>query len=358
MKLTAFLKDRVVSLILFLLVELAICGIALVCGLTRDAVLLMALVLLLACAIALGAEYLRNRAFLRDLTTLTEQLEHPYQLHSLIKHHAGADQTCVYNALETMGIASGNEVLCAQAQAKEQSEYMEAWVHEAKTPLAAALLVAERVPEPEQTSLKRELDRACKQLEQVLWYARSTSAENDYIIREQHLLSIVRQACKENARYLIECGVQLRIEISEDLYVYTDEKQVAFILSQLLVNSAKYGAHQVRFSAAKSDISPALTLVVEDDGLGIPAHDVPRVFERGFTGTRGRELGSSTGMGLYICARMCETLGLGLSIASEEGEGTRVMLVFPHDSRRWEAQKMIDCPQAATPQSDNLVSKL
>ena len=77
-----------------------------------------------------------------------------------------------------------------------------------------------------------------------------------------------------------------------------------------------------------------MTLAIADDGWGIPEEDVPRVFERGFTGTRGRQVGSSTGMGLYLAATLCQKLGLGLSLSSAEGEGTTVELRFPFDERR------------------------
>ena len=126
----------------------------------------------------------------------------------------------------------------------------------------------------------------------------------------------------------------------DDETVFADATWLSFIVGQVLANAAKYGASCVRFSSRTEGEGGAArtVLAMADDGCGIPAADVPRVFERGFTGANGRAQGSSTGMGLYLAAVMCEKMGLGLGIASEEGTGTRVMISFPHDRRRLDVQ--------------------
>jgi signal transduction histidine kinase len=131
------------------------------------------------------------------------------------------------------------------------------------------------------------------------------------------------------------------IDIDEAETVFTDKKQADFIVAQFVENAAKYGAHHVWFSSVctrMGDGSGRIELRVEDDGRGIPAEDIDRVFERGFTGTRGREGMNSTGIGLYLAARLCKQLGLGLSISSVDGEGTCVTLAFPLDRRRYDVQ--------------------
>ena len=191
------------------------------------------------------------------------------------------------------------------------------------------------------SKLKAELDRIESYVEQALYYARSTSLARDYAIRELPLADAVRTACKKNARYLIERGTTPSIEVGDGVTVFADASWLSFALGQVLVNAAKYGATSVRFTVREegAGTSAARTVLeIADDGPGIPAADVPRVFDRGFTGKNGRAQGSATGMGLYLVATLCEKMGLGVGLASEEGTGTRVMLAFPHDRRRMDDQ--------------------
>ena len=317
------------------------CAIAAVCGCPFDAVVLMAAILLACAAAACTFDHLRTRKFYREIADLANALEHPYQMHSLITLPTSPDQAIVFDALKAMGVASAGEVAQANAKADEHREFVEGWVHGVKAPLASCQLIAERVGEPERSQLASELDRIGRQVDAALWYARSDCANNDYAIREVALADIPRAVCRDNARFLIEMGCVPEIGIDDYVKVFTDKKQAVFIVSQLVENAAKYGASRVRFTAERigsQDESGCIELHVEDDGRGIPAEDVGRVFERGFTGARGREGAVSTGMGLYLAARLCDQLGLGLSISSVENEGTCATVSFPIDRRRFDVE--------------------
>ena len=216
---------------------------------------------------------------------------------------------------------------------------IELWIHEIKTPIAAAHLMTADLHGGVASKLKAELDRIESYVEQALYYARSTSLARDYAIRELSLADAVRTACKKNARYLIERGTTPSIEVGDGVTVFADASWLSFALGQVLVNAAKYGATSVRFTVREegAGTSAARTVLeIADDGPGIPAADVPRVFERGFTGQVGRAHGSATGMGLYLVASLCASMGLHVGLASEEGTGTRVILTFPHDRTRKE----------------------
>lgn len=331
------LRAHVISLLVAGVAGTSVCLIAAVCGCPIDAIALMAVVLFVCTSVAFAASYLRERRFLDQLQRLADELDHPYQLHSLVDEPTSPDHAIVFDALRTMGVTSAREVAQANAKAREHSEFVEGWVHDVKAPLASCELVAKRVSEPERSQLASELDKISRKVNTVLWYARSDCATQDYAIREVTLADIPRKVCRDNARLLIEHDCMPQIDVDDSLRVFTDGKQAVFIVSQLVENAAKYGARHVRFSATHNDIDGGPTHVnlrVEDDGHGIPAAEVGRVFERGFTGTRGREGASSTGMGLYLAARICEQLSLGLSIASVDGEGTCATVSFPLDRRR------------------------
>ena len=341
MSVVEYVRSKAAVLIVGMVGIASACAIAVVCGCPFDAVALMAGILLMCAIAACAFDYLRMRRFYREIKELTNALEHPYQMHSLITLPTSPDQAIVFDALKAMGIASAGEVAQAIAKADEHREFVEGWVHGVKAPLASCQLIAERVGEPERSQLASELDRIGRQVDAALWYARSDCAKNDYAIHEVALVDIPRAVCRENARFLIEMGCVPEIDIDDTVKVFTDKKQVVFIVAQLVENAAKYGASRVRFTAehvGSEDGSGCIELHVEDDGRGIPAEDVGRVFERGFTGARGREGAVSTGMGLYLAARLCDQLGLGLSISSVEGEGVGATVSFPVDRRRFDAE--------------------
>lgn len=337
MRLRDYLADHVPQLACWLVTLLLAELLAVAAGLTTDACVVLAALLALGGASALVLGYLRDWRFLRDLGDNAATLEHAWQLPLVIEEPDSRMGRSVLEALAAQGRSAADDVNESVRQLSAYRSYIEAWIHEVKVPIAAAGLVASRLDVDGRSALLRELDRINAQVEQALWYARSESAELDYTIRETPLACIVRDACKDNARLLIESGASVEVAIDEGQRVFTDAKWAAFVISQAVVNAAKYGAVHVRASASVEDggsTDERTVLELADDGWGIPAADVPHVFERGFTGENGHAQARSTGMGLYLAARICEKLGLGLEIASEEGSGTRVLVSFPHDRRR------------------------
>ena len=322
---------------------LAVGGMLAVLGVGLDAAILAPCFIAACGAVVLGIGYTRRWRFYREVERLVDSLDKTYYAAELVEEPDFLEGRLAYRALKAVGKAAADDVSAHRQQAASYREYIELWIHEVKTPIAAAGLMAASLHGPEASKLKAELDRIEGYVEQALFYARSTSLEQDYAIRELPLADAVRDACRKNARYLIEQGCIPAIEVPDDVRVLADAKWLSFIMGQVLVNSAKYSATRVRFTVREEgvDTSGARTVLeMADDGRGIPAADVPRVFERGFTGRNGREVGSSTGMGLYLAALLCEKMGLGVGLASEEGTGTRVMIAFPHDNRRREMSKM------------------
>ncbi|MEG1166955.1 sensor histidine kinase [Gordonibacter sp.] len=342
MSLSTYLRDRFAAVFIGILCCVAVGGMLAVLGVGRDAAVLIPCFIASCGAVALGVGYVRRYRFYRELSHLVDNLDRTYFASELLETPEFLEGKLAHEALEAVGKAAADDVAQHRQQAEAYREYIELWIHEIKTPIAAARLMMADLRGPEAAKLKGEIDRIESSIEQALFYARSTSLAHDYAIREVALAEAVRTACRKNARYLIERGVTPAIEVAEDVVVFADSSWLAFILGQILVNAAKYGAANVRFvtCAEGAAASPARTVLeVADDGLGIPAADVPRVFDRGFTGQNGRAQGSATGMGLYLVATLCEKMGLGVALASEEGLGTRVMLSFPHDRRRLDMQR-------------------
>ena len=234
----------------------------------------------------------------------------------------------------------------AQASMQEYREYIESWVHEIKTPITAARLTCRHMDSDNRRKFSAELAQIEAHVERVLYYARAESPERDCIIRQTDLADIVSQAVGNHRTLLIQN--HMKVETGDlDFTVYTDRKWAVFLLGQLLQNASRYR----KIPSPQEDESPntpeetkavsssirlaampcgrRIQLTVSDNGIGIPSHELSRVFDRGFTGSNGRLRGGSTGMGLYLCRRLATLLEIDLQISSEEQKGTALTLTFP-----------------------------
>lgn len=203
------------------------------------------------------------------------------------------------------------------------------WIHEIKIPIASCKMIIENNPTPLSRSLNEELDKIDAFTEQALYYAKSNVVQKDYRIKKVNLNTLVKEAVKKNKSLILSKGIQLSMG-ALDLTVYTDEKWVIFIISQLISNSCKYGK-KLHFEAVMD--KEQVVLKVIDEGVGIPPQDIDRIFEKGFVGENGRHLNQkSTGIGLYLCAKLCSSLHIGISCTSVVDKGTTIDLVFPKGS--------------------------
>lgn len=212
----------------------------------------------------------------------------------------------------------------------EMTDYYTLWAHQIKTPIAAMHLLLEGELSP---ALRKELEQQLFQIEQyvemVLHYLRLESMSSDLVLGEYDLARIVRQAVKKYSIVFIHKKIHVELGRLEGS-VLTDEKWLTFVLEQLLSNSLKYTRPGGVISIFLAPGSPQ-TLVIRDTGIGIRPEDIPRIFERGFTGYNGRMDKKSTGIGLYLCRRILQKLRHTITITSQPGEGTTVRLGLSHE---------------------------
>lgn len=291
---------------------------------------------LLAGTAMLAFGFLRRRAYYRELAQALEGLEKSWHLPSMVDEPEFLDGRLSWELALALSMRAASEVAEAEEGVQAYRDYVEAWIHEIKTPIAAAMLVLDRMHGPDTRTLKLELEKIAAHAEQALYFARSSNLNADYAIAEASLAEVCRGVCRANAHFLIERGVMPSIEIDDELTVLADSSWLAFVVTQATVNAAKYGATTVVFSAIASaeGADGATILSIRDDGPGIGPADLPRVTERGYIGENGRAAQSATGMGLYLSKTMCDRMGLGFAIRSEPDQGTSVDIVFPHDRRR------------------------
>ena len=214
-----------------------------------------------------------------------------------------------------------------QRERKEYKEYIEQWIYEVKTPITAMKLICKNNHCSFTRDLMAELENVNRFTEQALYFARSEHTEKDYSVREICLSDVVHEAIADNKYLLRQNHVTITVEAMDDV-VYTDDKWIRFILDQIISNAVKYRTDHPALHFFTWKENDRVLLSVEDNGIGIPAGDLPRIFEKGFTGENGRRIHSSTGIGLYLCRRLCDKLGIGIS-ASSGGQGTTISLSFP-----------------------------
>lgn len=213
--------------------------------------------------------------------------------------------------------------------AKNRQEYIALWTHQIKTPITAMELLLQKTDEKSSDEIRRELLERLFEIEQYvdasLQYIRLDTMNSDLVLQKYRLFDIVKQAVKYFARLFISKRISLHLEES-DILVTTDEKWLLFVLKQILSNSLKYTAHgtiSIYMSPNENQ-----TLMIEDSGIGISPEDLPRIYEKGFTGCNGRIQKKSTGIGLYLSKTVLDKLGHGISISSEEGRGTKVKIIL------------------------------
>lgn len=347
-----YLRSSLAGALVVLVAILLIGFVLTVSGCGWTVTLLVCGTVLLAAAAVNVLSWLQRRAFFGDLERATSRIEHPLWIAEMIDRPDFAEGEVVYDALRAISKAANDDVASCQRQVADYREYIETWVHEAKSPLAAAHLMLENLSESipagsgstaaleKAEALAEELDRVERYIEQALFFARSETLDRDYLIRKHSLNSLVTTAIKANARAMIAARV-VPVRRDLDMDVFTDDKWMEFILGQLIQNSIKYareGGSAIEFRGARhreGSAGECVELTVCDNGVGVSAADLSRVFDRGFTGSNGRAAKRSTGIGLYLVKRLCDKMGIGVEAQSEQGAGFAVTLTFPSNKMHY-----------------------
>ncbi len=235
----------------------------------------------------------------------------------------------VEHFLERQQTVFRNSLFAERRKEKERHRYVDQWIHQMKTPLSVIELILEHPGEHFQADLRHEVDRMRIGLDQMLYSSRLEAIETDLKAERSNLRTLVAGLINQEKRLFVKNKVYPKLEIATDVYVYTDTKWFRFVLLQLITNAVKYTAghgHEVVIRAIEQ--AGQIIVTVQDDGVGIPKRDVPRVFNAFFTGENGRRYGESTGMGLYFVSQICLKLGHTIEIESVEGEGTTCRLIL------------------------------
>ena len=204
---------------------------------------------------------------------------------------------------------------------REMVDYYTVWAHQIKTPIASMKLSLQGEDSPLARKLSSDLFRIEQYAQMVLAFLRIDSDYSDYVFRRRDIDGIIRQSVRKFASEFIGRKISLEYEeIHKD--IVTDEKWLSFVLEQLLSNALKY----TREGSIRIFLRGENTLCIADTGIGIAPEDLPRIFEKGYTGANGRSDMTASGLGLYLCKKICDKLGIKISAESEIGKGTVISL--------------------------------
>lgn len=252
--------------------------------------------------------------------------------------------------LRLMLTRKNDEINDIRANRKETEEYVTMWTHQIKTPLTALQLTAGDCREPERTEMLARIFEIEQYADMMLQFLRLEDAVSDLVLKRYAVKNMVNQAVKYFARIFISKNISVHVDIPDALSVVTDEKWFVFVLKQIISNALKYTEQGSVNISAEESVLPQnhaqqddwakqctktvegknntgyVRVIIEDTGIGIAADDLPRIFERGYTGYNGRKDKKATGLGLYLTERIVKMLNHEIHISSEIGKGTRVEL--------------------------------
>ncbi len=292
-------------------------------ALVLSIVLFSVLSFLLVCAIILASESRMSRA-------LNEFLVNPNEEHAqiLLSNLKGAEMRRTKEMCDLLISREerlGKEIL----RNEDYEEYVEAWAHEAKTPMALLTMILDNNRDSLAPEMVYKIEyirtRLNECVEQMLQYSRIKGEKKDYLFEKLAIKDVIDEVI-DDYRPLLEEKDFLVINHVRDEQLYGDRRALRFILGQIVSNSIKYSSDEpkLEFSIEGEDC-----LVIEDNGIGIKSCDLPFIFERGFTGDTGEARKKATGMGLYLVKKMSDDMNFVLDVASEAGKGFKIVVQYP-----------------------------
>ena len=334
MKFKSYLKDNIITLLLIVFVIATIEIFLMIYDISMWVRIYIPISIFFAYIIGMMVSYYKRKNFYKKIFNTLDELDKKYLISEMVANPEFLDGKMLKEILEEASKSMTEHVNEFKFLMEDYKEYIELWIHEIKIPIATSKMIIENNKNDVTKSIDEELDKIDDYTEQALFYARSNAVEKDYIIKKTNLEKIVNTVIMKNKNEFIQGKIQLDIH-DTNIEVATDSKWVVFILNQIIHNSIKYKKQdenlQIEIFTKKNKEN--IILYIKDNGIGIKKGEITRVFEKGFTGSNGRILNKkSTGIGLYLCKKLCDKLGMAIELNSEENVGTEIKLVFPQNS--------------------------
>ena len=323
MKLKAYLEEKIFFILFQITFAFLLSLFLSIFKVDLSIILLFDTILIIYTFVYLIIDFHKIKTNYNQIINLTDGLEEKYYISEVLPKPDNLTNKAYYYALKEACKAMNDKISNLEKEKLDFEEYIESFVHDIKTPISALYLSIDNNPE-----LLEELHKINSKVEQMLFYARSDSAEKDYFIKGITLEDLIHPVIMDYKNYLLSNKIKI-ITKNLNYKVYTDEKWLHFIISQIIQNSIKYlDKEDKQIEIVGEENKNNIILSIKDNGIGISPSDLYRVFEKGFTGSN-RKKESSTGMGLYLAKKLSNKLGLSFEISSKEKEYTKITITFP-----------------------------
>ena len=324
MKLSTYLKDKLYAFLIFDIYIIILILFLIALKLTSSIIIFITVFTVVIFSLILLYDYFRKRKFYNELLDKLNTLDKKYLLIEMLLEPNFLEGKILYDVLDEVNKNEHDLISKLKKRQDDFKEYIELWIHEVKLPLASLTLMNRK-----DKSTLRVLKELEDYVEQILYYVRCENANNDYLIKEWDLDTIIKNVALRNKDDLLALNIDFKVD-NCNLKVLTDSKWLEFIINQIVSNSIKYKKEKdALIEIIGKDYKDYITITIYDNGKGISKSDLPRVFNKTFTGTNGRSVSSkSTGMGLYLCRELCNKLGHKIEIDSKKDEYTKVTITI------------------------------
>jgi len=329
MKLSEYIKDKI-NYILALAIYLIIISTYLkAINLTYLTIFIVIFITFTFFILAFLLSYYKTSKYLRNIEKTMDKLPEKYLITEILQKPRSAEKLAYYRILKRANKSMLENVTDIKEKQKDYKEYIESWVHEFKIPITSAKLLCENNKSDITNKIDEDIEEVNNYVEQALFYARMDQVSNDFMIREISLNEVIKNVLARNKKIMIQNNMKVELK-DVNIKCYTDEKWLEFILNQIITNSIKYrNDNNAVIKITGIQNKENIILKIKDNGIGIKKSEIDRIFDKGFTGTNGRNQTKSTGIGLYLCKRLCEGIGMEIDANSKENEYTEIVIIIP-----------------------------
>lgn len=329
MKISEYIKDKINYILALAIYIIIISTYLKAISLTYSTIFIVIFITFTFFVLAFLISYYKTSKYLKNIEKTMDKLPEKYLITEILQKPRSAEKLAYYRILKRANKSMLENVTDIKEKQKDYKEYIESWVHEIKIPITSAKLLCENNKSDITNKIDEDIEEVNNYVEQALFYARMDQVSNDFMIREISLNEVIKNVLARNKKIMIQNNMKVELK-DVNIKCYTDEKWLEFILNQIITNSIKYrNDNNAVIKITGIQNKENIILKIKDNGIGIKKSEIDRIFDKGFTGTNGRNQTKSTGIGLYLCKRLCEGIGMEIDADSKENEYTEIVIIIP-----------------------------